>query len=90
MPGRPLLLANAWDAASARAVEAAGFAAVATGSAAVAASLGFADHEAAPVDAMLDAVSRIAGAVSVPGNGVATVSTPASRAPASTVGRWAI
>ena len=66
MPGRPLLLANAWDAASARAVEAAGFAAVATGSAAVAASLGFADHEAAPVDAMLDAVSRIAGAVSVP------------------------
>jgi 2-methylisocitrate lyase-like PEP mutase family enzyme len=66
VPGRPLVLANAWDAASARAVVEAGFAAVATGSAAVAASLGFGDHEAAPVRTMLDAVSRIAGAVSVP------------------------
>lgn len=66
VPGRPLVLANAWDAASARAVEQAGYAAVATGSAAVAASLGFGDHEAAPVDVMLDAVSRIASAVSVP------------------------
>jgi 2-methylisocitrate lyase-like PEP mutase family enzyme len=65
-PGTPLLLPNAWDAASARAVEAAGFAAVATSSAAVAESLGYADGEAAPVVEMLDAVERIARAVNVP------------------------
>lgn len=64
--GHPLLLPNAWDAASARAVEAAGFAAVATGSQAVAESLGFEDGEAAPVDAMLAAVARVAGAVAIP------------------------
>jgi 2-methylisocitrate lyase-like PEP mutase family enzyme len=66
VPGRPLILPNAWDVASARRVEAAGFPVVATGSAAVAASLGFDDHEAAPVDVMLAAVARIAAAVSVP------------------------
>ncbi len=66
VPGQPALLPNAWDAASARAVEAAGFAAVATGSHAVAESLGYEDGEAAPVDAMLAAVARIAGAVGVP------------------------
>ncbi len=66
VPGRPLVLPNAWDAASARAVEAAGFPAVATTSAAVAANLGFADGEAAPVDEMLRAVGRIARSVAVP------------------------
>jgi 2-methylisocitrate lyase-like PEP mutase family enzyme len=65
-PGRPLILANAWDAASARAVRAAGFPAVATSSAAVALSLGYADGEATPVEEMLDAVARIARAVDVP------------------------
>lgn len=65
-PGDPLVLPNVWDAASARAVEAAGFPAVATSSAAIAASLGYADGEATPVDEMLDAVARIAHAVSVP------------------------
>lgn len=65
-PGTPLVLPNAWDAASARAVQAAGFAAVATSSAAVAESLGYADGEAAPVVVMLDAVERIARAVNVP------------------------
>jgi 2-methylisocitrate lyase-like PEP mutase family enzyme len=39
--GQPLILPNAWDAASARAFEAAGFPAVATSSAAVAATLGY-------------------------------------------------
>jgi 2-methylisocitrate lyase-like PEP mutase family enzyme len=62
----PLLLPNAWDAASAVLVEAAGFPAVATGSAAVAASLGFEDNERAPADEMLAAAKRICGAVSVP------------------------
>jgi 2-methylisocitrate lyase-like PEP mutase family enzyme len=62
----PLVLPNAWDAASARLVEAAGFPAVATGSAAVAASLGYEDNERAPVDEMLAAAVRICRAVSVP------------------------
>ncbi|WP_396888394.1 isocitrate lyase/phosphoenolpyruvate mutase family protein [Micromonospora craniellae] len=44
-PGDPIVLPNAWDAGSARAVADAGFAAVATGSAAVAESLGYADGE---------------------------------------------
>ncbi|SNT27587.1 2-Methylisocitrate lyase, PEP mutase family [Asanoa hainanensis] len=65
-PGDPVVLPNAWDAASARAVEAAGFPAVATSSAAVALSLGYADGEATPVQEMLDAVARIARAVGVP------------------------
>ncbi|HEX6336012.1 MAG TPA: isocitrate lyase/phosphoenolpyruvate mutase family protein [Jiangellaceae bacterium] len=65
-PGTPLVLPNAWDAASARAVEAAGFAAVATSSAAVAESLGYSDGEAAPALEMLDAVERIVRAVHVP------------------------
>ncbi|HEY7731307.1 MAG TPA: isocitrate lyase/phosphoenolpyruvate mutase family protein [Gaiellaceae bacterium] len=62
----PLVLPNAWDAASARLVEAAGFPAVATGSAAVAASLGYEDNERAPVDEMLAAAERMCRAVSVP------------------------
>jgi len=66
VPGKPLVLPNAWDAASARAVEAAGFPAVATSSAAVALSLGYADGEKTPADEMLDAVARIVRSVSVP------------------------
>jgi 2-methylisocitrate lyase-like PEP mutase family enzyme len=62
----PLVLPNAWDAASARLVEAAGFPAVASASAAVTASLGYADHEDAPVDEMLAAAARICRAVEVP------------------------
>jgi 2-methylisocitrate lyase-like PEP mutase family enzyme len=65
-PGRPLLLPNVWDAGSARLVESAGLGAVATSSGAVAESLGYTDHEGAPVDEMLAAAARIARAVSVP------------------------
>lgn len=65
-PGKPLLLPNAWDVPSARAVVAAGLPAVATSSAAVADTLGYADGEAAPVNEVLDAVARIAAAVPVP------------------------
>src|SRR5215212_3065076 len=64
-PGSPLLLPNVWDAATARAVVAAGFPVVATGSVAVAAVLGYEDHHA-PADAMLAAAARIAKAVEVP------------------------
>jgi 2-methylisocitrate lyase-like PEP mutase family enzyme len=64
--GEPLLLPNAWDVATARAVEAAGFPVVATTSAGVAAALGYEDHEDAPGEEMLAAAARIASGVSVP------------------------
>jgi 2-methylisocitrate lyase-like PEP mutase family enzyme len=64
--GRPLILPNAWDAASARVLAEAGFAAIATGSAAVAAALGYDDHQAAPVDEMFAAARRICASVGVP------------------------
>jgi 2-methylisocitrate lyase-like PEP mutase family enzyme len=66
VPGTPLVLPNAWDVASARAVVAAGFPVVATTSMGVAASLGYEDHERAPSEEMLVAAGRIAGAVEVP------------------------
>jgi 2-methylisocitrate lyase-like PEP mutase family enzyme len=63
---RPLVMPNAWDVASARSVETAGFAAVATTSGGVASSLGYPDGEAIPSDLMFAAVGRIAAAVDVP------------------------
>ncbi len=66
VPGRPVVLPNAWDAASARLVGAVGFPAVATSSGAVARSLGYEDHEHAPAGEMLAAAARIARAVDVP------------------------
>ena len=65
-PGDPLVLPNAWDAATARAVAAAGFPAVATTSAGVAAALGYDDHEGAPAGEMLAAAARIARSVGIP------------------------
>lgn len=65
-PGEPLLLPNAWDVATARAVVAAGFPVVATTSGGVAAALGYEDHEGAPADEMLAAAARIARGVDVP------------------------
>jgi 2-methylisocitrate lyase-like PEP mutase family enzyme len=61
-----LVLPNAWDAATARVFEAAGFPAVATTSAGVAASLGYADGGAVPANEMVEAIARIARAVRVP------------------------
>jgi 2-methylisocitrate lyase-like PEP mutase family enzyme len=66
VPGRPLVLANAWDAASAREVVAAGFPVVATTSGGVAATLGYADGQDAPVDEMYAAAARIVRSVDVP------------------------
>ena len=66
VPGDPLVLPNAWDAASARLVEAAGFPVVATGSAGVAESLGYPDGQGAPPAEMFAAARRIARAVGVP------------------------
>jgi 2-methylisocitrate lyase-like PEP mutase family enzyme len=64
--GRPLVLVNAWDAASARIVEAAGASAIATTSAGVAWSLGAADGDALGRDLAVDLISRIVASVSVP------------------------
>jgi len=61
-----LVLPNAWDAASARAFEKAGFPAIATTSGGVANALGFEDHEGAPAAEMSAAASRIAHAVDIP------------------------
>jgi 2-methylisocitrate lyase-like PEP mutase family enzyme len=65
-PGDPLLLPNAWDVATARAVVAAGFPVVATTSGGVAATLGYEDHEGAPGDEMLAVAARIVKGVEVP------------------------
>jgi 2-methylisocitrate lyase-like PEP mutase family enzyme len=66
VPGTPLVLANAWDVASAKAVVAAGFPVVATTSGGVAATMGYEDHEGAPAEEMLAAAARIARSVDVP------------------------
>jgi 2-methylisocitrate lyase-like PEP mutase family enzyme len=66
VPGTPLVLANVWDVASARAVVAAGFPVVATSSGAVAATLGYEDQEGAPAEEMLAAAERIAKSIDVP------------------------
>lgn len=63
---RILVLPNAWDIASARIFEQAGFPAIATTSAGVANSLGFPDGERISREEMLGVVGRIAAAVSVP------------------------
>ena len=63
---RMLLLPNAWDVASARIVEEAGFPAIATSSAGVAASLGYPDGQRISRKEMLGMVERIARAVRVP------------------------
>ncbi|MFE9811642.1 isocitrate lyase/phosphoenolpyruvate mutase family protein [Streptomyces sp. NPDC005227] len=66
VPGQPLVLPNAWDTASARIVEEAGAAAVATTSAGLAWDLGAADGDALDRERALAAVARIAAAVAVP------------------------
>jgi len=61
-----LLLPNAWDVASARVIQQAGFRAIATTSAGVAFSLGYPDGQRISRREMLEAVRRIANAVEVP------------------------
>ncbi|WP_073949231.1 isocitrate lyase/PEP mutase family protein [Streptomyces kebangsaanensis] len=64
-PGDPLVLPGPWDAASARVFAEAGFPALATPSAGVAACLGYEDG-ATPAEEMFAAVARIVRAVDVP------------------------
>jgi 2-methylisocitrate lyase-like PEP mutase family enzyme len=62
---RILVLPNAWDAASARIFEGAGFAAVGTTSAGIAWSLGYPDGEKVTRDEMVQATHRIVRSVDV-------------------------
>lgn len=64
--GRALLLPNAWDAASAWVAQQSGAQAIATSSAAVAWSLGYADGSVLPQEPMLAALARIVRVASVP------------------------
>jgi 2-methylisocitrate lyase-like PEP mutase family enzyme len=66
VPGAPLVLPNAWDVATAKAVEAAGFPVVATTSGGVAEALGHHDHHGAPADEMLAQAARIVRGVDIP------------------------
>ena len=65
-PGKILVLANAWDAASARLAQEAGCPAVAPSSAALAWAHGYSDGEALPTAVLLTAVAEILRVVSVP------------------------
>lgn len=64
--GKILILPNAWDVASARVFEEAGYGALATTSAGIAFSLGYPDGQKIPREEMLARVGRIARAVKVP------------------------
>ena len=61
-----LVLPNAWDVASARVIQQAGFRAIATTSAGIAFTLGYPDGQRISRVEMLAVVARIAGAVEVP------------------------
>ena len=65
LPGDPLVLPGPWDAISARVLAEAGFPALATPSAGIAAALGHRDGSV-PADEMFAAVARICGAVDIP------------------------
>jgi len=64
--GKLLILPNVWNPIGARMLEAKGFPAVATASAAIAESLGYSDGENIKLETMLDMVGRIARSVSAP------------------------
>ncbi|WP_051164390.1 isocitrate lyase/PEP mutase family protein [Nocardia testacea] len=66
IPGTPLVLPNAWDVGSARAVVDAGFPVVATASNAISTVLGYNDGEGAPGAEMMFVARRIATSVDVP------------------------
>jgi 2-methylisocitrate lyase-like PEP mutase family enzyme len=66
VPGDPVILYNAWDAGSAKAVAEAGARAIATGSASVAAANGYGDGQQVPLQLVLDNAERIVAAVDLP------------------------
>jgi 2-methylisocitrate lyase-like PEP mutase family enzyme len=64
--GDPVILFNAWDAGSAKAIADAGAKAIATGSWSVAAAAGYEDGERLPLDVLARIVERIVVAVDLP------------------------
>ena len=64
--GEILVLPNAWDVASARVIQQAGFGAIATTSAGIAFTMGYPDGQRISREEMLAVVGRIASAVKVP------------------------
>ncbi len=62
----PLILPNAWDAASARIFEQAGFKAIATTSSGVAAALGYRDGQQISREMLIEALARITRVVECP------------------------
>jgi methylisocitrate lyase len=64
--GTPLVLFNVWDGGSAKAVEAAGARAIATGSWSVAHANGFEDGEQLPREVAIENLARIVGATELP------------------------
>ena len=65
-PGQPLVLANIWDAGTARLVESLGAKAIATTSAGVAWSLGHTDGNTLPLEKLAHVVRGVVAAVKVP------------------------
>jgi 2-methylisocitrate lyase-like PEP mutase family enzyme len=66
VPGDPIVLFNIWDPGSARIAMEAGAKALATGSASVAAAMGYGDGEEVPLELALANARRIIESVSVP------------------------
>ncbi|TAK39073.1 MAG: isocitrate lyase/phosphoenolpyruvate mutase family protein [Lysobacteraceae bacterium] len=66
IPGNPLILFNAWDVGSARAVADAGARAIATGSWSVAAAHGYEDGERIPLELAMANLRRIVAALPLP------------------------
>jgi len=66
VPGKPLVLFNAWDAGSTKAVAAAGAKAIATGSWSVAHANGFEDGERTPLVLAIENLRRIVAATDLP------------------------
>ncbi len=66
VPGTPVVLYNAWDAASAAVIASAGATAVATGSWSVAAAQGYDDGERIPLDQLLMIARNIVRHVALP------------------------
>ncbi len=66
VPGRPILIANAWDAGSARLIASCGAAAIATTSAGLAWARGYADGNALPPTVLAAAVAEIVRVISIP------------------------
>lgn len=62
----PLLIANVWDAGSARAAQQAGYQALGTSSAAIATMLGYDDGEAMSIDELIYIVTRIRAVTDLP------------------------